>query len=377
MLVRQTAPVLGAADTIYQQPEEWQLSVGLRTLRSDTHYRLDERQHEREELGTFVINRQHVVDVTLGYAFTTRMSLTASVPYIAASWSIPSPTSPVLGPRAQQDARGIGDMSLMGRSWLFAPASHPRGNVGIGFGVKAPTGEYSAQDRYPDRNGNNTQPRFVDQSIQPGDGGWGLMFEAQGFKRIGRGMAFGSGSYLANPRDTNGTPSLTVARLPPGAQPAATAYDRLVNSVPDQFVARLGAAYELPRRIGVSAVYRVEGQRRYDLFGESHGFRRPGVAMFVEPGLTFGTGHGAFSVSVPVTFYRNRKPDPYTGLEGDATFPKMVFLAGYVVRFGGRKAQPVTPRAPGTTETAKEPEVCPPPAEPGGMEGNPRVSSGR
>jgi hypothetical protein len=107
-----------------------------------------------------------------------------------------------------------------------------------------------------------------------------------------------------------------------------------VNSVPDHYLARVGAGTWLFKRMVVSAAYRVEGQRRYDLIGKSHGFRRPGVEMFVEPGVSYGVGPGAVSVSMPIGFYRNRKPDPYTGLEGDATFPRYIFLATYSYRFG-------------------------------------------
>jgi hypothetical protein len=271
--------------------------------------------------------------------------MSVGVPFTAASWSIPSPTAPALGPRAQQDARGLGDISVAGRYWLGNAERCVNGNVSFGLGVKMPTGQYKAQDLFPDRNGQNNQLRFVDQSVQPGDGGWGLMADIQGFRRVGvRGQIFASGSYLANPRDTNGTPSLTVSRLPPGVPPPANS-DRLVNSVPDQYLVRAGAAYAVTRRIGVMGAYRLEGQRRYDLFGQSHGFRRPGVAMFVEPGVSVNTGPGAVWMALPISFYVNRKPDPYTGNQGDATFPKVIFLAGYQFRLGGRPAAsaPITP----------------------------------
>jgi len=58
VLIRQTAPVLGAAESPYETPGEWHVNVSVRALQSDTHYRLDERQVQREELRTFVINRQ-------------------------------------------------------------------------------------------------------------------------------------------------------------------------------------------------------------------------------------------------------------------------------------------------------------------------------
>jgi hypothetical protein len=84
--------VLGVSTNLYQQPGEWQVSLSLRTLESDTHYRLDERQVEREERGTFVINRQHAADITATYAFNRRLSLVPAVHFscglpIAVWWS--------------------------------------------------------------------------------------------------------------------------------------------------------------------------------------------------------------------------------------------------------------------------------------------------
>jgi hypothetical protein len=338
VLIRQTAPVFGAAGSSpYPRPGEWQMNISFRGLKSDTHYRLDERQVERETLGTYVINRQHALDVNATYAFSERFQLSAAVPFVNASWSIPSPTTPTPGPRAQEDGRGIGDISVSGRYWVLDTQTHRNANIAIGCGFKMPTGNYQAMDTFPDRNGQNNMPRYIDQSVQPGDGGWGLMFEVQGFKRIGRrAQIFGSGNYLANPRDTNGTPSLLVSRLPPGAPIPND--PRVVNSVPDQYLARVGGSMAIGKRIAVTTAYRVEGQRRYDLIGASHGFRRPGVSMFIEPGVTFASGNRTFSFTVPVAFYRNRKPDPYTGNRGDATFPRYIFLASYGWRFGGPSA---------------------------------------
>lgn len=323
------------AQSPYQRPGEWNFAFSTRTLRSDTHYRLDQRQVQRETLGTYVINRQFAADLSVSYNCTQRLSLTAGIPWIAASWSIPSPTSPIPGPRAQQDARGLGDISVVSHYWLFNPATFT-GNVAIGGGVKFPTGTYDARDTFPDSQGRNNQLRYVDQSVQPGDGGWGFMLSIEGFKRLGRVQAFGSGNYLANPRDTNGTPSLTVSRLPPGASPSAANFDRLVNSVPDQYLVRVGAGMPVWRNLAANGTLRVEGLRRYDLIGPSHGFRRPGVELFFEPGVSWAARGQSFTINVPVGFYKNRKPDPYTGLEGDATFPKYIFLATYGWRFGGK-----------------------------------------
>ncbi len=156
MLIRQTAPVFGAAGSSpYAKPGEWQINLSFRGLQSDTHYRLDERQVERETLGTFVINRQHAADASVTYAISERFSLAAAVPFINASWSIPSPTTPTPGPRAQEDARGIGDVSVSGRYWLFDTETHRRGNIAAGLGLKMPTGNARSMDTFPDRNGQN------------------------------------------------------------------------------------------------------------------------------------------------------------------------------------------------------------------------------
>lgn len=333
MLIRQTAPVIGASSSLYPHVGEWQINVSARNLTSDTHYRKDHEEEQRRIEGSHVVNVQRMIDITASYAFSRRFSVAIGVPYVSASWSIPTPPRPVPGPRAQQDARGIGDISGVGRYWLFDPVSHATGNVALGLGLKAPTGNHAVQDVIPDLTGSNPQARYVDQSIQPGDGGWGMILEAQAFRRVRRTLVFASGTYLANPRNTNGTPSLIVTL---GRAGDPVNFDKLVNSVPDQYVAKVGGSVAVWRGLAASAAWRVEGLRRYDLLGDSNGFRRPGVAMFVEPSLTYARKGHSWSVNVPIGYYFNRKPDPNTGIEGDATFPRYIALGSYTFRFGGK-----------------------------------------
>jgi hypothetical protein len=327
VLIRQTAPVFGADGSPYAQPGEWQVNVSLRNLRSTDHYSLDQEQLQRQTLGTYVINQQHAADLTISYQKSPRLGFAVGIPFVSASWSIPSPTSGP-GPRAQQDARGIGDISAAARLWMLNTKTHTKGNLAIGLGVKMPTGKSNAQDMYPDSAGNNNQLRFVDQSVQPGDGGWGITTDVQAFRQIKRFMVFASGSYLINPRNKNTTPSLSVARLAPGASPSANSFNKLVNSVPDQYLTRVGTSVGIGRGLAGSIAWRAEGMPRYDLIGRSDGFRRPGVEMFVEPGFSYTIGRSTWSFNVPIGFYRNRKPDAYTGFSGDATFPKFILLAG-------------------------------------------------
>jgi hypothetical protein len=320
----------------YSMPGETQINVSARRLRSTDHYNGEVEQVQRQTLGTFVVNIQNAADVSISRTFTPRFSMSVAVPFVAAAWGIPSPTSPVPGPRANQNGRGIGDITVSGRSWLLPTSRFRTGNMAVGMGLKTPTGNSAYRDRYPDRNGNNNELRSVDQSVQPGDGGWGVMVELSGFKVVPHAQLFGAASYLINPRDKNDTPSLSVTRLPPGATPTGNP-DRFLNSVPDQFMVRLGGAVPI-RKSGFAAslAWRVEGLPRYDLIGGSHGFRRPGVAMFIEPGVSYAKGSQIYSFQMPITYYRNRFRDPYTGAAGDATFPKHIFLASYGYRFGSK-----------------------------------------
>lgn len=74
--------------------------------------------------------------------------------------------------------------------------------------------------------------KAVDQSIQLGDGGWGLNVEMQAFRRLfSNGVLYFNGFYLFNPKNVNAVP----------------------YSVADQFAARLGLNFALLPKVGVMA----------------------------------------------------------------------------------------------------------------------------
>lgn len=323
--------MFGAASRLVPEQGEWQVSFSYRGLKSDTHYSGSQRQRQREREQTYVINTQQALDLGISYTVSDRLGFTLGVPFVRSSWAVPTPIRPVPGPRARQEASGLGDISLTGRYWAFA--SESRHNVSLGLGIKAPTGEYDVTQEYPNIDGTNSAVKAVDQSVQPGDGGWGILLDVQAFRQLPKGTLFASGTYLANPRDTNGTPSILVG-LGVGNNPDFAREGVLVNSVPDQYLVRLGAVMPLGSTgIGASLAYRIEGLPRYDLIGESHGWRRPGHEMFVEPGISWSKGGSTFSLNVPIGFYRNREPNPYSGREGDATFPDFIVLTGLSYRF--------------------------------------------
>ncbi len=263
--------------------------------------------------------------------------MSVGIPYVNSSWSIPSPTQPIPGPRAVERGRGLGDISIAGRMWVLPTDRFRKGNVAVGLGLKTPSGNSDYQDTFVGSNGQNSMPRPSDMSVQPGDGGWGLMMEVSGFRRIPHAQLFGSANYLANPRDKNTTPSIVTSRLAPDATPTGNP-DLWQNSVPDQYMVRLGGAVPIKAGFAGMVAWRAEGLPRYDLIGASHGFRRPGVEMFVEPGVSYARGSHIVTFQVPLGYYRNRFPNPYTDAGGDATFPKRIYLASYSYRFGTAKA---------------------------------------
>lgn len=321
----------------YSQPGETQVNLSVRRLRSTDHYNGTIEQLQRQTLQTYVVNTQNAVDLSVTRTITERFSMSLGIPYIAAAWGIPSPTTqPNPGPRAMENGRGLGDISVTGRYWLLPTSRFKSGNVAFGGGVKFPTGNSAYKDVYPNSAGLDNRPRYVDQSVQPGDGGWGLMLEVNGFKRIPHAQLFGSAAYLANPRDRNDTTSGGINRST-NPNPTFNADGTSFNSVPDSYLVRLGGAVPIGKTgFAGSLAWRAEGLPRYDLIGESHGFRRPGVEMFVEPGIAYARGKQFFSFNVPFGYYKNRFPNPYTGNLGDATFPKHIFLFSYGYRFAGK-----------------------------------------
>jgi hypothetical protein len=93
--------------------------------------------------------------------------------------------------------------------------------------------------------------------------------------------------------------------------------------------------------LAVSFGGRIEGVPPEDLLGDSDGFRRPGFAVSVEPGLAFATGKHVFSLSVPVAVYRERQqsePEEDADRHGDASFADYLIIASWSVRFGGEDA---------------------------------------
>lgn len=320
------APVIGADGPAGGAPQSWLVSFSWRYQKSFRHFVGDEEQHEREEEESQVINRVNLADIGIRYNVSSRWSVSASIPYLMASRSSPirDANDVVIG-RSISRGAGLGDITLVARRWMLDPAASSARNLSLGFGVKLPTGE-SGQvgTRIRMIDGELvTSVETVDQSIQPGDGGFGFLVDLATYQRLfgDRAAIYASGTYLSNPQGTN------------GIQTFRSRASESTMSIADQYVARIGANTIVPglEHASFSLGFRAEGVPAEDLFGPSNGFRRPGYAYSIEPSLSYRFGTTTLSAAVPVAIHRNRTisvPDQARGGHGDAAFADWVLLVG-------------------------------------------------
>src|SRR4029450_2158636 len=182
-------PGFGVQGTGYPAAGEWGFSLGWRYQESDRHFVGDEYQEQRDELGNQVINHVNLADLTVRYQATKRVELSLGVPIFMGTRSQSLRQQGVELERYQTAARGIGDIFFTTRRWMFDPDMHPGGNLQLGVGVKIPTGQNNSTDTFRVLSGNTVtnQIRTVDQSIQPGGGGFGGLVDFTTFHGVAAG----------------------------------------------------------------------------------------------------------------------------------------------------------------------------------------------
>lgn len=314
------------------QSSSWQLSANFRYFHSYKHFKGSEEQKERVEQGTQVMNNDYSLSLGASYRATDRWSFSVIVPlvYIDRS-SLYEHKGNSSGERYHTSSHGIGDIRLA--AYYAAIPETEKGNLTFGLGFKLPTGNYNYKDYFHRPEGLELRP--VDQSIQPGDGGFGVTTEVEFSHKIARNVyGYLTGFYLINPRNTNGT--LRSANLTSGI-PLSNEF-----SVTDQFLVRAGGRvvfHNLQAGLGV----RYEGIPVEDLIGDSDGFRRPGYIVSIEPSVSYMISHKhSIGVNFPIALYRNRtqsvidrQQTEITGQyrHGDAAFADWLLSVYYVMNF--------------------------------------------
>jgi hypothetical protein len=319
----QTSSIDGV--TTEGSPDKWDLSENYEHFRSYLDFiGSHDNTAARNAATNQVINVVDQFDTALGYSFDLRDTVSLDIPYFSATRS---QLVTGLG-RFKTAAHDLGDLRVGISRWLINPASAQNWNLSIGVGLSVPTGKSDVKDYFHTTTG--LVYKNVDQSIQPGLGGWGYIGEFNGYyKAAATTSIYASGFYMVTPQDTNGTRTTSAIT-------SETAYD----SVYDQYELRAGVTQQLAHLChGVldgSLGGRWEGVPSDDLIGRSDGFRRPGYVLSIEPGLAYVLPHDSITLNVPVAEYMNRTqsyPDTLTGGHGDAFFAKFLVLISYSHRW--------------------------------------------
>lgn len=309
--------------------QPWETSVSYRWFQSDRHYVGTAYQAQRDANGDQVINRSNFTDFGLNYTISPRYSVALTIPYVSHDRSqVVKDASGVILDRFHTQASGVADLSVIGNAWLWDPASSPKGNIQFGLGLSLPTGKDDVSDvfeTFDKTSGKIVAVRHaVDQSIQPGSGGYGIIVDLYGYRTLGAGFtAYANASYTVTPQETNGVLTSNTGTT--------------VMSIPDTYLGRTGVEYAFGGSSGISLSLglRAEGVAVYDLMGGSNGFRRPGYSVAVEPGISINRKKWSARLYVPYAIQRDRLqsyPDKLktwsTGVysQGDAAFANYLII---------------------------------------------------
>ena len=326
---------------------EFLAGMGFRYFKSFRHYRGTEQEKYRLAEGTEVINHSYFMDLSLSYGITDRWYGNVVLPlvYNTRSSMYEHGGNPPngLGERHQTSSQGLADVRLGVGYWLFNPEKAHHFNYALGVGMKLPTGRYDYTDTFYNQGENRDETRqaVVDQSIQPGDGGTGITLDVQGYHMLSPVVTLTANLfYLSNFQETNGV---------------LTRSGRSEFSCPDQYGVRLGSFWNTSLS-GTSAYVggRLEGIPAEDIIGGSAGYRRPGYAVSVEPGISYNKGNYSFNLSLPVALVRNRvqsfedkqqtrETGEYT--QGDAAFADYLLNFTFFYRIGKKRTthETITP----------------------------------
>jgi hypothetical protein len=313
-------PGLAGQRVNYFQGHDWQIGVAMRRVASNRFFVGNQEVEDSAPGGQPLNLRLNSVDFSLSYAFSQRLSLSLTVPW---SYSTAENTFGN-GARNQAASGGLGDINLFGNWWIATPDRHPNGNLSLGLGVKAPTGNYHVTGPAWKPSGTRLEVP-LSQTNQLGDGGWAILLSANAFRQIfPKGSVYFSGSY-----------SVSLTQHTDVIWPLARTY----WAVPDVYSARLGLAYALVESQGLSASLggRIDGTAASNLVGGSTDYmRHAGYTIYVDPGVSFQLGPSQFSLNVPVRVYHdylNQTLSNGSVRLGEGGVGDFVVYAGYTYRF--------------------------------------------
>jgi hypothetical protein len=317
MPVRFLSPSLGGYSG-FVAAKHWEVGAAFRRLSADQWFVGSEARESAAPFGQPLFLNIASLDATLTYGVTDRVSVTLTVPLSRGTHS----RLYADGNRHTVKATGLGDISGIANIWMRRPSAESSGNVALGFGLKTASGNNGVIDNYFLADGSVTK-NPVDQSIQLGDGGVGIIFQLQAYRKLaGRASGYLYGWYLLTPREKTSVSS-PLAGVP--------------LSVPDVYSLRSGVSAPLSRKHGISASLgpRIDGIPLRDLVGGSSGFRRPGYSLYLDPGVVVTAGRSTWSVNVPLRVHQDFQrslADIERGSAGGGDLAKYLILIGYTIR---------------------------------------------
>lgn len=318
MPVRFLSPSLGGYSG-FVEARHWEVGTALRRLSADQWFVGSQVRESAAPFGQPLFLNIDSLDATFTYGVTDRLSVTLTVPFSRGTHS----RYYADGNRHAVQAAGLGDISGVANFWLRRPSRESAGNVALGLGLKTASGNNGVAGNFFLADGSATKSP-VDQSIQLGDGGAGVIFQLQAYRRLrGAVSGYAYGWYLLTPREQT-TVASPLAGIP--------------LSVPDVYSLRSGVSTALVRRLGISASLgtRIDGIPLRDLVGGSSGFRRPGYSLYLDPGIVVTARRGALSVNVPLRVHQDFQrslADIERGSAGGGDLARYLLLVGYTVRF--------------------------------------------
>ncbi len=238
--------------------------------------------------------------------------------------------------RRSTESFGLGDIRASAYYWVFDPEKSLKGNVQVGMGIKFATGDYDYKDYWHNVGpGGTSELRTVDQSMQLGDGGTGITAEVNAYYNVLHNLSvYANGFYLSNPRGVNGTRTYRETLSPALYNDNNLQCTRPVHGESWVFLCSKSFLFY--------GGWPCRWNTVYDLIGSSEGFRRPGYAIAIEPGVSLMTKKANWFVTVPVALSRNRTQSVTdkerseksgTFQQGDAAFADYLINAGVSFRF--------------------------------------------
>jgi len=264
------------------------------------------------------------------YALTRKINIMAEVPILLDSyWNYP-----LGGARREMKTRGLGDVVIGGRLWLFNTEKNTKQNLALQLSFRLPTGDSNYQVLYPNGLGQDFKMRAAKSDIQPGSGSAGLRLSAQGYRRFKHFSLYGNALYLFSLKEQNSTYSI-MSTLNPGGPDAVPANYRY-NATPDSYLYNAGVSAPVPHLKGLSFSLgsQIAGVPTYNVLTGSEGFRQPGYLVTLNPGLSFNTKSASYFIGVPVRVYGYIGQD-FSGTQQGGNLNKTSINFGVTFRLGG------------------------------------------